>query len=84
MNGKPGDHPVKDICDYRLEVYGTEADGLIRKVAALSNQQELYEWWEKELGWRADAEEALPKARARHRELLGRARERGWETDRHE
>jgi hypothetical protein len=33
MNGKPGDHPLNDILDHHLEVYGPEADDLIRKMA---------------------------------------------------
>lgn len=82
MNGKPGDHPLTDILSHDLEVYGEEADGLIRKVAELSSRRELDEWWEREIGWRGDRDRALREARARHAELLERAIDRGWETER--
>ena len=80
MNGKPGDHPLTDLLAYEHEVYGPEADGLIRKIAALSSPRELDEWWEREIGWSGDAELALRKARTRHAELQKRAKESGWET----
>lgn len=84
MNGKPGDHPVRDVCDYGLEIYGAEADGLIRKIAGLSNYEELYEWWESEIGWHANRDEARIQAQTRYQTLLQRVRERGWETDQYE
>lgn len=88
MNGTRGDHPLTDIRNHGVEVYGEEADALIRKIAGLSGDRELDEWWEREIGWhglsvdRETREMALRKARARHQELLERARERGWETER--
>ena len=82
MNGKPGDHPLTDILSHKIEVYGREADELIRKIGDLCSRRELDEWWEREIGWSQDNELALRKARARHDELLTRAREGGWETPR--
>lgn len=41
MNGKQGDHPLTDILGYKIEVYGAEADDLIRKIARLCSQREL-------------------------------------------
>ena len=35
-NGKPGDHPVTDILDYGLKVYGEPLDGLVKEVADLA------------------------------------------------
>lgn len=32
-NGKPDDHPLTDILVHKLNVYGPEADDLIRKIA---------------------------------------------------
>jgi hypothetical protein len=32
-NEKPGDHPLTDILVHKLNVYGPEADDLIRKIA---------------------------------------------------
>lgn len=80
MNGKPGDHPLTDICGHRLEVYGQEADELIRRIAELCSPRELDEWWQKEIGWSADPALALTKARARYEELSKRARDSGWES----
>ena len=80
MNGKPHDHPLTDILTHKIDVYGQEADELIRKIAALCSRRELDEWWEREIGWSDDRALALRKARARFDELATRARESGWET----
>ena len=80
-NGKPGDHPLTDILVHGLEVYGREADDLIRKIAELSSDRELNDWWDDQIGWSCEPAELLRRAGARHEELLRRARERGWETD---
>lgn len=79
-NGKPGDHPLTDIFVHKAEVYGREADDLIRKIAALSSRNELDEWWEKEIGWTHDCALVLRKAQARYEELMRRARESGWQA----
>ena len=79
-NGKPHDHPLTDIVVHNLEVYGPEADDLVRKIGELSSRRELDEWWEREIGWSADREMALRKAQTRYEELLKRARDGGWET----
>ena len=80
MNGKPGDHPLTDLLVHNLEVYGPEADDLIRKIGELCSPRELDEWWEREIGWSADRASVLGKARARYEQLNKRARESGWET----
>jgi hypothetical protein len=77
MNGKPGDHPLTDILSYKLEVYGQEADELIRKIGELTSPRELDEWWEREIGWSDDRALVLRKARARYLELKQRAKESG-------
>jgi hypothetical protein len=79
MNGKPGDHPLNDILDHHLEVYGPEADDLIRKIAQLSSRRELDDWWSREIGWSAQAAAILPKACKRLNDLLDRAKQGGWE-----
>jgi hypothetical protein len=81
-NGKPGDHPLTDILVHRRNVYGGEADDLIRKIADLSSQAELNEWWQREIGWSVDRDLVARKAQRRFDELLLRAKERGWETNR--
>ena len=79
-NGKPGDHALTDILVHRLEVYGREADDLIRKIAALCSQRELDEWWQKEIDWSEDRALVLRKARTWYKELSERARKSGLET----
>jgi hypothetical protein len=53
-NGKPGDHTLTDILVHKRNVYGQEADDLVRKIAELSSGRELDEWWEREVGWSPD------------------------------
>jgi len=78
-NGTPGDHPLTDILQHRLDVYGKEIDDLIRKIAGLSSRRELDEWWEKEIGWSCERSTLLEKARRRRMELAERAKQAGWE-----
>jgi len=78
-NGKPHDHPLTDILVYNVEVYGLEADELIRKSYGLSSRRELDEWWEREIGWSPDPDAVLLKAQARYQQLVKRARDGGWE-----
>jgi hypothetical protein len=79
-NGKPGDHPLTDILVHKLEVYGAEADELIRRIGSLGGQRELEEWWTREIGNSKDKALALAKARERYGELLSKARESSWGT----
>jgi hypothetical protein len=81
MNGKHGDHPVTDILAHKIDVYGTEGSALFRKIAELSSRNEVYDWWEKEIGWEAKEDEALPKLKDRYEKLLQRAKEGGWEIN---
>ena len=48
-NGKPGDHPLNDILEHGIEIYGEEADELIRGISEFSSRHELYEWWKAEI-----------------------------------
>jgi hypothetical protein len=79
-NGKPGDHPLTDIFIHKLEIYGREADELIRKIGELCSRRQMDEWWEREIGWSDDRALALRKARERYEGLAKRARASGWET----
>ncbi len=79
-NGKPGDRPLTDILVHKLEVYGAEADELIRRIDSLGGRRELEEWWELEIGGSQDKALALARARARYGELLNKARESSWRT----
>jgi hypothetical protein len=78
-NGKIGDHPVSDILVHRKTVYGNEADELIRRMDELSGTKEVYEWWEREIGWSANPQTVLGKARSKVSALEKKARESGWE-----
>lgn len=81
-NGKPGDHPLTDLFLHRLEVYGQEADDLIREIASLSSQREFDAWWDREVGWSNDRDLVCRKARAQRQILLQRAQEAaGKNTD---
>jgi len=78
--GGPHDHPVTDLLIYKIEVYGTEADELIRKIAAVCSRRELYDWWEREISWSADRGLVLQKAKVRFDELSKRAKDGDWEA----
>jgi len=80
-NGRPGDHPLTDILHYKTMVYGVEADILILKIAELSSDRELHQWWNAEIGWECEPAEVLRRAAARYEELVRRAKESGGETD---
>lgn len=80
-NGDKGDHPLTDILYQKLEVYGPEADGLIRNISELCSRCELGQWWESEIGWSRNADFVITKARRRLEELLSRAKESGWEAN---
>lgn len=77
MNGKPGDHPINDICDHRLPVFSQKADALIREIDELLPRYrmwDLFDWmhppplpqFEREL-------------ESKLRELRAQAQESGWE-----
>ena len=79
-NGKPGDHPLTDLLQWKHEVYGSETDELIRKISSLSSNRELDEWWEKEIGWECNPKKALKKAKIFNEALQKKAKESGWES----
>jgi hypothetical protein len=78
--GGPDDHPLSDIIVWNREIYGAKTDALIREIARLCSDRELYEWWNREIGWKASPALAARKAAARYEELAKRARESGWEA----
>ena len=80
-NGKPHDHPLTDILVHSAPVYGEEADDLIREIAELCSQRELYEWWEREIGWSGNDPSVVHKARVQLELLLRRAKDGGWEME---
>ena len=70
-----------DILFYNREVYGQEADTLVRKIRELCSERELYEWWDKEIHWSGDRTLVLCKAQIYFKELSRRAKESGWEVE---
>jgi hypothetical protein len=78
-NGSPHDHPLTDILVHSIPVYGDEADTLIRRIAGMCSHRELYEWWEREIGWSGNEYSVVEKARLQVDQLLQRAKEGGWE-----
>ena len=76
-NSKPGDHPLTDILVHGREIYGPEADELIRGISEFSSQYELYEWWNAEVKGSIDREEIGRKAQARFDELMQRSSQSG-------
>jgi len=77
-NGKPSDHPLTDILHWKLPVYGAETDALIRSIATLCSSNELYAWWNEEIGWGGDAALAAQNSRVPYDELLWLAKRSGW------
>jgi hypothetical protein len=41
-NGKPGDHPVNDICNHGLAVFSPRADALIRELDRLAGRDRMW------------------------------------------
>ncbi len=77
MNGKQGDHPLTDILHHEAEVFGAEADALIREIDRLGGRRELDEI----VGLSYDHDLARLRARlVPVRDRLRREAEgRGWE-----
>ena len=78
MNGKHGDHPLTDILNHGAEVFGTEADALIREIDDLGGRREL----DQIVGPNYDHDPSHLRARlapVRDR-LRGEAKDRGWEV----
>ena len=77
--GGPGDHPLTDVINYNLKVYGNEADDLLKKLDPLLSRRELFEWWEKDIGWECAPDTALEKIKIRYSLAKERAKDCGWE-----
>jgi hypothetical protein len=77
MNGKPGDHPINDICDHKMARFSPRADELIREIHKYLPRYrmwDLFDWFNPPpIG---DFERILERKRD---ELQADAKERGWE-----
>lgn len=41
--GGPGDHPLKDILHYNMNVFDSECDAIIRELSTCMSENELYD-----------------------------------------
>ena len=79
--GGPGDHPLSDVLNYGIEVYGVEADNLLKKLGSLLSTRELNIFWETEIGWQCDKDIAHRKFSEKLQWAEERARDSGWEIN---
>lgn len=68
-NGKPGDHPITDLFVHNHDVYGNEADKIIKDIAKIIGRKQTEDWLEKEIGWSNDKEAILEKCRKKLNEV---------------
>jgi hypothetical protein len=76
-NGKPGDHPLNDICDHGVLVFSEKADGLVREIHQYLPRErmwDLFDWFNPPP--LADLERNL---QAKCDEMRRDAANRGWE-----
>jgi hypothetical protein len=76
-NGKPGDHPINDICDHRLSAFSPKADALIREIHAYLPRYrmwELFDWFNP-----PPLPEFERQLEAKRDELREDAKRKGWE-----
>ncbi|PKP17952.1 MAG: hypothetical protein CVU07_03005 [Bacteroidetes bacterium HGW-Bacteroidetes-23] len=48
--GGPGDHPLSDILNYNIEVFGKECDDLIKEISRYTSREEMleiFDWFNK-------------------------------------
>lgn len=79
--GGPGDHPLSDILDYKLKVYGKECDELIEEISKYSSREEMltaFDWFDiKHLKRPSEFALALKGVLEK---LIRERKERGWEV----
>ena len=79
--GGPGDHPLSDVLNYGVEVYGADTDALLVKLGSLLSRRELEIFWETEIGWNCDSAVAQRKFSEKLKWAEARAKNSGWETN---
>ena len=79
--GGPGDHPLSDVLRFNLEVYGDEADSLLRDIAKLMDYDRLYVWFDENRLCAATPSTAEELFRKKLITLRKDAKERGWDPD---
>jgi hypothetical protein len=78
--GGPNDHPLFDVIDYNLTVYGTVCDELIKQISTFVSRDDMYEMYD----WFDDnrlnkLQEFEVELRTKLDELKQRAKSNGWE-----
>jgi hypothetical protein len=81
MNGEPGDHPLTDILQRKIDLFSPAASALIREITALGGKMEL----EKKFDWFCppELERFEAELKALRDRLREEAEESGWEIDEH-
>lgn len=79
--GGPGDHPLSDVLNYGIEVYGAATDELLVRLGQLLSRRELEAFWEAEIGWGCDPEVANRKLSEKLKWAKARAKKSGWDTN---
>ena len=77
MNGKSGDHPINDICDYNLPRFSAKADALIRDIHQYLPRErvwDLFDWFNP-----PPLAEFERNLELKLNELRREAEKRGWE-----
>ena len=77
--GGPGDHPLTDVLNWGIPIYGATPDAELRNLAVLLSQRELVDWWESEVGWNASNESAATIISNKLIWAQTRAKANGWE-----
>jgi hypothetical protein len=76
-NGKPGDHPINDICDHQLDVFSPTVDALIREIHTYLPRFRMWDLFD----WLAPPPlmEFEQQLTDKLNELREEAKRRGWE-----
>ena len=77
--GGPHDHPITDVLFWNIEVYDPVSDRELKQLADLLSRSELYDWWDKEIGWTSDPVQAAKAIHAKLDWANSRASQSGWE-----
>lgn len=81
--GGPGDHPLTDIINYKLNVYNKECDELIREISKYVSSYQLYEmfdWFDNFYITEKQLKEFENTLKLKLDELIKNAENNGWES----
>jgi len=81
--GGPGDHPLTDIINFKLNVYSEECDELIRQISKYVSINQLYEmfnWFDNFYITELQLIEFEITLKLKLAELIKNAEDNGWES----